>query len=141
MNRQGGRFVVPERYVYIAAAVGLLFGVYIVYQLLTAGLQSYLAVIAGVMLLIGNGPELVRALQRREIGLAMLNTLVGLALISYFLGSIVVPFVFWSIAIVLLALALPLTLNRAGVAGAYLRGMRQIFGQARQLMRIRSRSM
>lgn len=140
MNRQGRRVAIPQRYVYIAAAVGLLFGIYIVYQLLTMGLQSYLAIIAGVMLLIGNGPELVRSLQRREIGLAMLNTLVGAALVCYFLGNLIVPFVFWTIAIVLLGFALPLTINRAGVAGAYLRGLRQLFGQARQLMRIRSRT-
>ncbi len=140
MNRQGGRFEIPQRYVYIAAAVGLLVGVYLVYQLLTAGLQSYLAVIAGVMLLIGNAPELVRSLQRREVGLAMLNTLVGAALVSFFLGSILAKIVFWPLAIVLLGLALPLTINRAGVAGAYLRGLRQLFGQARHLMRMRSRS-
>ncbi len=140
MNRQGGRFEIPQRYVYIAAAVGLLVGVYLVYQLLTAGLQSYLAVIAGVMLLIGNAPELVRSLQRREVGLAMLNTLVGAALVSFFLGSILAKIVFWPLAIVLLGLALPLTINRAGVAGAYLRGLRQLFDQARHLMRMRSRS-
>ncbi len=140
MNRQGGRFEIPQRYVYIAAAVGLLVGVYLVYQLLTAGLQSYLAVIAGVMLLIGNAPELVRSLQRREVGLAMLNTLVGAALVSFFLGSLLAKIVFWPLAIVLLGLALPLTINRAGVAGAYLRGLRQLFGQARHLMRMRSRS-
>ncbi len=140
MNRQGGRFEFPQRYVYIAAAIGLLVGVYLVYQLLTAGLQSYLAVIAGVMLLIGNAPELVRSLQRREVGLAMLNTLVGAALVSFFLGSILTKIVFWPLAIVLLGLALPLTINRAGVAGAYLRGLRQLFGQARHLMRMRSRS-
>ncbi len=140
MNRQGGRFEIPQRYVYIAAAVGLLVGVYLVYQLLTAGLQSYLAVIAGVMLLIGNAPELVRSLQRREVGLAMLNTLVGAALVSFFLGSILAKIVFWPLAILLLGLALPLTINRAGVAGAYLRGLRQLFGQARHLMRMRSRS-
>ncbi len=140
MNRQGGRFEIPQRYVYIAAAVGLLVGVYLVYQLLTAGLQSYLAVIAGVMLLIGNAPELVRSLQRREVGPAMLNTLVGAALVSFFLGSILAKIVFWPLAILLLGLALPLTINRAGVAGAYLRGLRQLFGQARHLMRMRSRS-
>ena len=140
MNRQGGRFEIPQRYVYIAAAIGLLVGVYLVYQLLTASLQSYLAVIAGVMLLIGNAPELVRSLQRREVGLAMLNTLVGAALVSFFLGSILAKIVFWPLAILLLGLALPLTINRAGVAGAYLRGLRQLFGQARHLMRMRSRS-
>ena len=131
---------IPQRYVYIAAAFGLLVGMFLVYRFLTAGLQSYLAVIAGIMLLIGNAPELVRALQRREIGLAMLNTLVGLSLVSFFLGSLIAKIVFWPLAILLLALALPLTVNRAGVARAYLRGARQIFGQARQLARYRSRS-
>lgn len=140
MNRQGGRFQIPQRWLYIAAAFGLLVGMVLVYRLLTAGLQSYLAVIAGGMLLIGNAPELVRSLQRREIGLAMLNTLVALALVSFFLGSLIAKIIFWPLAILLLALAVPLTINRAGVAGAYLNGARQLFGQARQIARMRSRT-
>ena len=140
MNQQTGRFHIPQRFVIIAAVVGLLVGMYLVYQLLTAGLQSYLAVVAGVMLLIGNAPELMRSLQRREIGLAMLNTLVALALVFYFIGSLVAGIIFWPLALLLLVLALPLTINRAGIAGAYLRGARQLFGQARQVMRWRSRS-
>ena len=140
MDRQTGRLRIPQRFVIIAAVVGLLVGMYLVYQLLTAGLQAYLAVVAGVMLLIGNAPELVRALQRREIGLAMLNTLVGLALVCYFIGSLIAGIIFWPLALLLLVLALPLTINRAGIAGAYLRGARQLFGQARQVMRWRSRS-
>jgi hypothetical protein len=139
MNQQGGRFQIPQRYIYVAAGFGLLVGMVLVYRLLTAGLQSYLAVIAGIMLLIGNGPELVRSLQRRELGLAMLNSLVALALVSYFVGSIVLRVVFWPVAILLLLLALPLVINRSGAAAAYLRGLRQLFGQARQLARIRSR--
>ena len=140
MNRQTGRLHIPQRFVIIAAVVGLLAGMYLVYQLLTAGLQAYLAVIAGTMLLIGNAPELARSLQRREIGLAMLNTLVGLALVCYFIGSLGAGIIFWPLALLMLVLALPLTINRAGVAAAYLRGVRQLFGQARQVMRWRSRS-
>jgi hypothetical protein len=140
MNRQLGKLHIPQRYVTIFAVIGLLVGIYVVYQLLTAGLQAYVAVIAGGMLLIGNGPALIQSLQRRELGLAMLNTLVGGALVTFFLGTIVLKIVFWPIAIVLLGLALPLTINRAGVAGTYLRVVRQLFGQAVQLTRARSRS-
>ena len=140
MNRQGGRFQIPQRWVYIAAAFGLLVGMLLIYRLLTAGLQSYLALIAGVMLLIGNAPELVHSLQRRDLGAAMLNTLVGLALVSYFIGSIVLKVVFWPVALVLLALAIPLVFNRAQMAGTYLNTARLLLIQVRQLMRTRSRS-
>lgn len=140
MNRQNGGFHISQRYVWIFAIFGLLVGVYLVYRLLTAGLQAYLALIAGIMILIGNAPELWRALQRREFGLAMLNTLVGLALIGYFIGTIMFPFIFYPIAIIALGLALPLTLNRANIAASYMRGLQQLFGHARQLARWRSRS-
>jgi uncharacterized membrane protein YdbT with pleckstrin-like domain len=112
----------------------------IVYHLLTAGLQSYLALIAGAMLLVGNAPELLQSMQRRDLGVAMLNTLVGLGLISYFVGSIILKIVFWPVALVLLALAIPLVFNRAKTAGAYLNTARLLLIQARQLMRARSRS-
>ena len=140
MNQQGRTVQIPQRYVIIGSVVLLLFGIFVVYRFMTAGLQSYMAVIAGVMLLIGNAPELVRSIQRREIGLSMMNTLIALALVCYFIGRIIFPFVFWPLSVLMLVLALPLTINRAGVAGAYLRGLRQLFSQARMLMRFRSRS-
>ena len=139
MNRIG-RFEIPQRWLYVAAAVGLVVGIIIIYNLLTAGLQSYLALIAGSMLLIGNAPDLVRSLQRRDLGVAMLNSLIGGALISYFVGRIFLPPVFWPIAILMLALALPLTFNRAKVAGTYLNTFRLLLIQARTLLRLRSRS-
>lgn len=140
MNGQDGRFGIPQRWLYIIAAFGLLVGMVLVYRLLTAGLQSYLAAIAGTMLLIGNAPDLVRSLQRRDIGVAMLNTLVGVALVTYFVGSLILPVVFWPIALVMLALAVPLVFNRARVAGTYLNTARLLLMQARQLARTRSRS-
>ena len=140
MNRQGGRFQISQRWVYVAAAFGLLVGMVIIYHLLTAGLQSYLALIAGVMLLVGNAPELLQSVQRRDLGVAMLNTLVGLGLVSYFIGSIILKIVFWPAALVLLALAIPLVFNRAQMAGTYLNTARLLLIQARQLMRARSRS-
>lgn len=139
MNRLG-RFEIPQRWLYIAAAIGAVVGMVLVYRLLTAGLQSYLALIAGSMLLIGNAPDLLRSLQQRDLGVAMLNSLVGLALVSYFVGVLALKVVFWPIAILLLALALPLTFNRAKVAGTYLNTFRLLVIQARTLLRMRSRS-
>ena len=126
---------------YILALVGVLFGIYVVYQLLTAGLQAYLALIAGAMLLIGNLPELVRSLQQRAIGTALHNTLIGLALVCYFVGSIIAQMIFWPLSIVMLFAALPLTLNRASVARAYLNGARTLASQALHLLRYRQRTM
>ncbi len=139
MNQSGG-FRVPQRYLYVAAAIGVFFLMVLVYRFLTAGLQSYLALVAGVMLLIGNAPELFRSFQRRELGLPMLNTLVGLALSAFFAGSLLLKIIFWPLAIVLLGLALPLTLGRARVAGAYIGALRALIMQARHLARFRSRS-
>lgn len=126
---------------YVLALVGVLVAIYFVYQLLTAGLQAYLALIAGVMLLIGNLPELVRSLQQRELGHVMLNTLVGVALICYFIGSIIAAPLFWSLSILSLIAALPLTLNRAAVARTYVNAARNMAAQARHLIRYRQRTM
>jgi hypothetical protein len=130
-----------QTWLYILALIGVLVAIYFVYQLLTAGLQAYLALIAGVMLLIGNFPELVRALQQRRIDSSMLNTLVGIGLVAYFIGSIVLAPLFWSLSILMLIAALPLTLNRASVARAYMNGARSLFSQARHLIRFRQRTM
>jgi hypothetical protein len=135
-----GRFR-NQNWLYILALIGVLVAIYVVYQLLTAGLQSYLALIAGVMLLIGNLPELTRSLQGRIIDNSLLNTLVGLALIAYFIGSIVLAPLFWSLSILMLFAALPLTLNRASVARAYINGARNLFTQALHLIRYRQRTM
>ncbi len=126
--------------IYIFALIGVVVAILIVYRLLTAGLQAYLALIAGSMLLIGNISDLTRTLQRRQLGVAMLNTLVGLALICYFLGVLIVPVLFWPLSIVLLVAALPLTISRAGAAQAYLRGAQTLAIQARHLLRLRERT-
>ncbi|PLS78784.1 MAG: hypothetical protein CYG59_16710 [Chloroflexi bacterium] len=137
MNRRLGN----QNWIYIFALVGVLVAIYVVYQFLTAGLQAYIALIAGVMLLIGNLPELARALQQRQWGSAVHNTLIGLALVSYFVGEIVLKLLFWPLAILLLFLALPLTLNRVGVARAYANAGRNVVSQARQLLRLRQRTL
>ena len=136
-----GRYRSNQTWVYILALIGVLVAIYVVYQLLTAGLQAYLALIAGVMLLIGNFPDLVRSLQQRRIDNSMLNTLIGLGLVAYFIGSIVFAPLFWSLSILMLIAALPLTLNRASVAKAYVNAGRTLFIQARHLFRYRERTM
>lgn len=127
--------------IYIFAIIGVLVAISIVYGLLTAGIQAYIALIAGVMLLIGNLPELVRSLQQRLFGTAMFNALVGLALICYFLGSVLLPVLFYPLAVVLLLAALPLVINRVGATRAYLGAARTLLGQARSLLRMRSRTL
>ncbi len=129
-----------QAWLYLFALVGVLVAIYIVYQFLTAGLQAYLALIAGIMLLIGNLPELARSVRQRQFGSAVHNTLIGLALVSYFVGEIVLKLLFWPLAIVLLFAALPLTLNRAGVARAYASAGRNIVNQAWQLLGRRART-
>jgi hypothetical protein len=128
-----------QNLIYIFAIIGVLVAVYIVYQFLTAGLQAYIALIAGVLLVLANGPDLVRSLQQRQLGVAMHNTMVGLALISYFIGRLVLSVVFWPLAILLLFAAIPLVLDRVGMAQAYLRIGRNLANQARQLFRMRQR--
>lgn len=126
---------------YIFALVGVLVAIYILYGLLTAGVQAYIALIAGVMLLIGNTPELVRSLQQRVFGTAMFNSLIGLALICYFLGSVFLQLLFYPLTIVLLLAALPLAINRAGATRAYLNAGKTFVIQARSLLRMRSRTL
>jgi hypothetical protein len=129
-----------DTWIYIFAIIGALVAIYIVYSLLTAGLQAYIALIAGVMLLIGNIPDLVRSLQQRQLGTAMMNTLIGLALVSYFIGALL-PWLFYPLAIILLLAAAPLAINRVGVTRAYLNAGRTVANQARHLLRIRQRTL
>ncbi len=135
-----GRFNIPQNWLYIAAAVGILLAIVLVYRFLTAGLQAYLALIAGVMLILGNAPELIRGISRREFGAPLLNTLIGAGLVSYFFGMVLSTLIFWPISIVLLGLAVPLVFGRAKVTGAYLNAGRNLYFQARQLWGARSRS-
>ncbi len=129
-----------QNLIYLFALVGVLVAIYVVYQFLTAGLQAYLALIAGIMLLIGNLPEFAKALRQRQFSSAVHNTLIGLALVSYFVGEIILKALFWPLSILLLFAAVPLTLNRVGVARAYASAGRNIASQARQLLRLRQRT-
>lgn len=128
-----------DTWIYIFAIIGVLVAIYVVYSLLTAGLQAYIALIAGAMLLVGNLPDLARALQQRQLGAAMMNTLIGLALIAYFIGALL-PWLFYPLAILLLLAAAPLAVNRVDVTRAYLNAGRAIANQARHLLRMRQRT-
>lgn len=130
-----------QNILYIFAIVGVLVAIYFLYGLLTAGVQAYIALIAGLMLLVGNMPDLARSIQQRLLGVAMFNTLIGLALICYFLGSAWSQLLFYPLTIILLLIALPLAINRAGATRAYLSGARTVFNQARLLLRSRQRTL
>lgn len=137
MNRRSRN----ETLLYILALVGVLFVIYILYGFLTAGVQAYIALFTGMLLLLGNLPEIVRSLQQRVLGNATMNGLIGMALIAYFLGSVALSILFYPLTIVLLIAAVPLALNRASVTRAYLNGARNVAGQARQAWRYRRRTM
>ncbi|WP_029215351.1 hypothetical protein [Kallotenue papyrolyticum] len=129
-----------DTWIAVFAIIGALVVIAVLYRLLTAGLQSYVALIAGALLVLGNLPELLRALQGRVWGAALMNTLIGLALISYFLAALL-PWLFYPLAILLLLAAVPLAVNRTDVARAYLRGARTLGLQLRQMLRARQRTL
>ncbi|MBA3943963.1 MAG: hypothetical protein H0X37_05305 [Herpetosiphonaceae bacterium] len=129
-NKQYGRTTI-----YIALAVGAIIFGFLVYGLTHAITQASLALVAGTMLLIGNAPELVRTLRQREIGLAMLNTLVAIALLSFFLVHWL-GFIFYVPLIGSLLLALPLTMDRVGVARTYLGVAKAVILQLRHFIRL-----
>lgn len=120
---------------YVVIAIGILFVGLLAYGLAAAVTQASLALVAGLMLLIGNAPELIRTAQRREIGLAMLNTLVAVALLSFFLVKWF-GFLFYVPLVIALVLALPLTLNRVAIVRSYLGAVKVMLGQLRRLVRI-----
>jgi hypothetical protein len=126
--------------IYIFAIVGILVAISLVYQLLTASLPAWISLVAGSLMLLGNAPDLMRTLQQRELGVAMMNTLIGLALVSFFIGEIVLAPLFWTLTLVLLVAAAPLALNKSAVARRYLGFARAMAGQARALLRSRQRT-
>lgn len=120
---------------YIAIAVGVLFVGLLVYGLSLAITQASLALISGAMLLIGNAPDLVRNMQRREIGLAMLNSLVGVALVSFFFAKWL-GILFYIPLVLSLVAALPLVINRAQIAATYIGLLKTGVVQVRRVVRL-----
>ncbi len=130
-----------QSWLYIVVLVGVVVAVFLFARLLAAGFQAYLALIAGVLLLIGNSTEIVQAVRTRTWGIPLMNLLVALALILFFVGKVLGWLLFWPFSILALLLALPLASRRAGVARTYMRGARSVAAQARALWRLRQRMM
>ncbi len=124
-----------SRTIYIAIAVGVLLAGLLVYGLSVAVTQAGLALVTGAMLLVGNAPELVRSMQRRELGLALLNTLIGVALVSFFLVKWL-GFVFYLPLIAALIFAAPLMLNRVAIANTYVGLLKTLLVPLRRAARI-----
>ncbi len=130
-----------QLWLYLLALLGVVVAAIVLTRLLTAGFQAYLALITGVLLLVGNSTEIVQSIRQRTSGVALLNLLVALALIVYFVGRVLLPLLFWPLSILLLLLALPLATRRAAVVRAYGRAMRTLFNQLLGLWRARQRTM
>lgn len=97
--------------VYGAVAVAALFAVYLLLRVFTAGFNMHFALVAGVLLLLINGRELLAGFTNRDTRTPLANTLVGAGLICVWLT--ILSALFWLPAILLAGAALPLALNRA----------------------------
>jgi hypothetical protein len=118
-NRPNGGLVIPTLYIYVAIGILAVIVVSLVGGLLSAGVQAYFALAAGILLLLGNVRDLVRPAYGQAAGGALMNTLIGAALALFFLGG-AFGWVWYVPALLLLVLALPLGMRRAAVYTAYL---------------------
>jgi hypothetical protein len=135
-NRSIGGFRIPSIYIYVAVAIVAVIAISLVGGLLSAGMQAYFALGAGVLLLLGNVRELVSYGQ--NAGAALMNTLIGGALVLFFLGN-AFGWVWYIPALALLLAALPLGLRRAAVYTAYLDAARTMSNTVRRAVGSRSR--
>lgn len=124
---------VPVRPVvlYIAAAVVLLIAIYFVMRFLSTSLVMHFGAYAGLLLIVGNLRELFGNSYGQRSGTALLNVLVGGGLIfawlSQFLGVL-----FWIPALLLVGVATPLVIGRAGVYQTYLDAAKSLAANVRR---------
>ncbi|HMO56130.1 MAG TPA: hypothetical protein PKC19_02145 [Roseiflexaceae bacterium] len=136
-NEQGsGRpragLVIPTMYVYVVIGIIAVIVVSLVGGLLSAGVQAYFALAAGILLLLANIRDLVRpAYGQIAGGAALMNTMIGAALVFFFLGG-AFGWLWYIPALLMLLLALPLGMQRAKVYTAYLDTARTVAGGVRR---------
>ncbi|MBK9943139.1 MAG: hypothetical protein U0Z44_16930 [Kouleothrix sp.] len=122
---------VPPLYLYIGIGILVLFGIWAVLSFFRAGISGYFALIAGVLLVLGNLRDLISNPYMQRGNVSLLNTLIGGGLIFFFLGEGGFPPFLWGWyipAIVLMLIAAPLMLGRAVVYTAYINTARRAIG-------------
>ncbi|HNP85721.1 MAG: hypothetical protein JST60_09890 [Chloroflexi bacterium SZAS-1] len=128
---------VPSLYLYIAIGVLVLFGIWALLSFFRVGIDGYFALVAGILLVLGNLRDLIANPSMQRSNVSLLNTLIGGGLIFFFLGKGGFPpfMAGWYIpAIVLMLIAAPLMLGRAVVYTAYLNTARRAIGTVKGLV-------
>ena len=120
-----GGYRVRSSYLYIGVAIVAIIAIYLVMRFLSTSLMMHFSMYAGGLLLIANIRELIGQQFANRNNTALLNVMIGGALVfaylSQFFGSLL-----WIPALLLAALATPLTVRRLSVYDSYV----QIAGTA-----------
>lgn len=126
---------IPPLYQYIGIGVLVLLGIWLLSSFLSAGMEGYFALAAGVLLVLGNLRDLIATPYPQRNNVSLMNTLIGGGLITFFLGKGGFPPIggLWYVAaLALLLVAAPLMLGRATVYTAYLGTARNVIGGVRR---------
>lgn len=134
-RNSSGSFGIPPIYLYIGAAIAVIIIVSIIGGLLSAGVQAYFAVAAGILLVLANLRDLLNGINSSA---ALMNTMIGAALIFFFLGS-AFGWVWYIPALLLLVAATPLGLRRAEMYHVYLDAARSMAVNVRRIVGGRTR--
>jgi hypothetical protein len=126
---------IPPLYLYIGVGILVLLGIWLLLSFFRAGIDGYFALLAGVLLVLGNLRDLIANPYAQRGNVSLLNTLIGGGLIFFFLGKGNFPPIggIWYVpAIILMLIAAPLMLGRAAVYTAYVGTARRAIGTVRQ---------
>lgn len=128
-----GGFQVKPLYLYIAAGIAFLLVLYLLTRLLNTSLVMHFGLLAGVLLLLANGRELIGQSYGQPKSTAMLNVLIGGSLLFAWLSQIISS-VMWAPAVGLLVVAAPLAFGRASVYRTYMQTARGAMQNIRQIV-------
>jgi hypothetical protein len=128
---------IPPVYLYIGIAILVLLGIWLLAGFFRASIESYFALAAGILLVLGNLRDLIVNPYPSRSNTALLNTMIGGGLIFYYLGNGRFPpfgTLWYVLALLLLLGAAPLMIGRASVYGAYVGAARNIVGGVRRVV-------
>jgi len=122
---------IPPVYLYIGIGLLILLGIWMLAGFVRAGIEGYFALVAGVLLVLGNLRDLIANPFLQRSNVSLLNTLIGGGLIFFFLGKGMFPPLgpIWYVpALLMLLIAAPLMIGRASVYTAYIGVARNVVG-------------
>jgi hypothetical protein len=131
------RYGIRPLYLYIGIGVLVLLGIWLLASFLKPGIDGYFALVAGILLVLGNLRDLLFNAYPQKSNVALLNTLIGGSLVFFWLGKGGFPplgMIWYVPAVLMLLVATPLMLGRAGVYGAYVGTARALVDNARRVV-------